>query len=96
MTLLSWRNSFYCEVFAPEGQGACRTASANGDRARSRFASGSSPAANRPKNASTVERPDPTWALEYEHFVELCAAPATDLARDLWIDEMLQSVAATA
>ena len=94
-TLLSWRNTFRLDLLGSEGSahvsGLCKWGPSTLTLRRRVLPSG------RPdEQAWTLEQADPTWELEYAHFVELCAAPATDLARDLWIDEMLQSVAATA
>jgi hypothetical protein len=41
----------------------------------------------------TLTEDDPTWALEYAHFKDLCARPArTDLSRDLWLQKLLRSL----
>ena len=39
----------------------------------------------------TLVQDDPTWALEYTHFKQLCADPApADLANDLWLNRLLR------
>ena len=37
---------------------------------------------------------DPTWALEYEYFKELCATGASNIDNDIWINATLKKLAA--
>jgi hypothetical protein len=37
----------------------------------------------------TLVQPDPTWALEYEHFKKLCARGESNIDNDIWINETL-------
>jgi hypothetical protein len=39
-----------------------------------------------------MEKPDPTWEAEYQHFRGLCRQPSHNLANDIWIQEMLGSL----
>jgi len=51
----------------------------------------------RPDEESVVlVEPDPTWALEYKHFLSLCETGGTNLHNDLWINDALGSLARTA
>ncbi|HKI93558.1 MAG TPA: hypothetical protein VJ986_14745, partial [Gaiellaceae bacterium] len=95
-TLLSWRNTFRLDLLGSEGSahvsGLCKWGPSTLALRRRVLPSGKPP-----EQAWTLEQADPTWELEYRHFLELCEAPATDLARDVWVDEMLRQVeAATA
>jgi hypothetical protein len=87
MTLLSWRNSFYCEVFAERGSAhvdcLCKWGPSTLTIRERIFPSGK-PTEQR----FTVERPDPTWALEYEHFKQLCRLGGNNLGTDIWIDSI--------
>jgi scyllo-inositol 2-dehydrogenase (NADP+) len=91
-TLLSWRNTFRLDLIGSEGSahidGLCKWGPTTLSLRRRVLPSGKPP-----EEAWTLEQPDPTWELEYAHFLELCAAPATDLARDVWIDGVLQEIA---
>jgi hypothetical protein len=41
----------------------------------------------------TLEQPDPTWAIEYEHFRTLCAAgTGTNIDNDIWINGVLHEL----
>lgn len=88
MTLLSWRNDFVCDVLAENGsahiRSLCKWGPTSFTRRRRVLPSG------RPTE-ETVElvQPDPTWALEYEHFKRLAATGAGNLDNDLWINETL-------
>ena len=73
MTLLNWRNHFYAEVFAEKGsahiQSLCKWGPSTFTVRDRKLPSG------RPdEETETLEQSDPTWALEYEHFKQLCAS----------------------
>jgi scyllo-inositol 2-dehydrogenase (NADP+) len=88
MTLLSWRNSFYCEVFAEGGSAHVDCLCKWGPSTltiRQRILPSGKPTEER----FTVERPDPTWAVEYEHFKGLCQTGGTNIGTDIWIDSVL-------
>lgn len=40
-----------------------------------------------------VEGPDPTWALEYQYFRQLCMTGETNIGNDLVINDALASLA---
>jgi predicted dehydrogenase len=92
MTLLSWRNHFTCDVFAEGGSAHIRSLCKWGPTTftlRSRVL----PSGRPPEEAVTLAQEDPTWALEYAHFKDLCArAVKTDLSRDLWLQKLLRSL----
>jgi predicted dehydrogenase len=95
MTLLSWRNHFTCDVLAEHGsahiESLCKWGPATFIRRRRTLPSG------RPdEEAITLVQPDPTWALEYEHFVDLCGRGASNLETGVWINDRLQALAGEA
>ena len=96
MTLLSWRNHFTCDVFAEKGSAHIELLCKWGPSTfthRTRIL----PSGRPPEEAVTLVQDDPTWALEYAHFKELCAANTqTDLANDLWLHHVLGKLGATA
>ena len=40
----------------------------------------------------TIEGPDPTWKMEYEHFKELCETGDVNIEKDLWINSVLNNL----
>jgi scyllo-inositol 2-dehydrogenase (NADP+) len=94
-TLLSWRNTFRLDVLGSEGSlhvhGLCKWGPST-LTLRERVL----PSGKPPEQAWTLERADPTWEAEHEHFLALCAAPDTDLGRDRWVDAVLRDVEAGA
>jgi predicted dehydrogenase len=90
MTLLSWRNHFTCDIFAERGSAHIRSLCKWGPTTfchRTRVL----PSGRPPEDVATLEQDDPTWALEYAHFAELCkAGPATDLSNDVWLNRLLR------
>jgi scyllo-inositol 2-dehydrogenase (NADP+) len=92
MTLLSWRNHFTCDVFAENGSAhissLCKWGPATFTH-RTRVLPSGRPA----EDMETLEQEDPTWALEYAHFRQLCeAGTATDLSNDVWLNRLLRNL----
>jgi predicted dehydrogenase len=92
-TLLSWRNTFQLDVVGETGslhvRGLCKWGPASLIVRRRTLPSGV-PA----EDVQTLEQKDPTWALEYAHFQNLCANGAGgNLANDRYINRTLQAVA---
>jgi scyllo-inositol 2-dehydrogenase (NADP+) len=92
MTLLNWRNHFYADVFAERGsahiQSLCKWGPSTFTLRRRKFPSG------RPDEESvTLVQPDPTWALEYEHFKDLCLSGRSNTENDMWINSVLNDLA---
>jgi predicted dehydrogenase len=89
MTLLSWRNHFTCDVFAENGSAHISSLCKWGPSEfthRVRIL----PSGRPPEESKTLVQDDPTWALEYAHFKELCAsAHRTDLSNDIWLNDVL-------
>ncbi len=92
MTLLSWRNHFTCDLFAENGSAHIDSLCKWGPstfRLRKRVL----PSGRPPEEAVTLVQDDPTWGLEYEHFMTLCGgAGRTDLAKDIWLHTVLEAM----
>ena len=95
MTLLSWRNHFTCDVLAEHGsahiESLCKWGPASFIRRRRRLPSG------RPdEEIVTLVQADPTWMAEYEHWKGLCRTGETNLDNDVWINDRLNDLTASA
>ena len=44
------------------------------------------------ETVEVLEQPDPTWQLEYDHFLELCRTAGTNLENDIWIYERISQL----
>ena len=91
VTLLSWRNHFYADVFAEKGSAhitsLCKWGPSTFSVRDRKLPSG------RPDEESvTLVQPDPTWAIEYEHFRKLCATGAGNIDNDIWINNTLRGL----
>jgi scyllo-inositol 2-dehydrogenase (NADP+) len=94
VTLLSWRNHFYCDIFAENGSAhissLCKWGPSQFTVRNRKLPSG------RPDEESvTLVQPDPTWALEYEHFKSLCVTGEGNAEADIWINDTLAGLSAT-
>ena len=94
MTLLSWRNTFRCDIFAEKGSAhidcLCKWGPSIFTLRKRVLPSG------RPtEETERLEMPDPTWVAEYAHFKERCARPAHNLDNDLWINNVFNRVRAS-
>jgi predicted dehydrogenase len=96
MTLLSWRNHFTCDVFGEHGTAHIASLCKWGPTTlttRMRVL----PSGRPPERATTLVQDDPTWALEYAHFKQLCLqGAATDLSGDLWLNKTLRKLGTAA
>jgi len=96
MTLLSWRNHFTCDVFAENGSAHIASLCKWGPSSftvRMRVL----PSGRPPEEIVTLVQDDPTWAIEYEHFKDLCAKRHVgDLADDLWLNRTLRRLGESA
>ena len=91
VTLLSWRNHHYTDVLAEKGsahiQSLCKWGPSTFVVRDRKLPSG------RPDEESvTLVQPDPTWALEYEHFKKLCDRGENNIANDIWINDTLRDL----
>jgi predicted dehydrogenase len=88
-TLLSWRNTFTLDVYGEQGSahinGLCKWGPS-----RLILRKRVLPSGKPEEQVQTLEQPDPTWALEYEHFKRLCQTGGTNLDNDMWINDVLK------
>jgi len=91
MTLLSWRNTFRCDVFAERGSAhidcLCKWGPSTFTLRRRVLPSG-----RPPEETETLTCADPTWEAEYAAFKQLCARPAHNLDNDIWINDVINAV----
>jgi len=93
VTLLSWRNHHYTDVFAEKGSAhissLCKWGPSTFTVRDRKLPSG------RPGEESvTLVQPDPTWAIEYEHFKRLCERGESNIDNDIWINDTLRGLQA--
>jgi predicted dehydrogenase len=93
MTLLSWRNHFTCDVFAEKGsahiESLCKWGPSTFIHRTRKLPSG------RPEEqAVTLVQPDPTWAVEYDHFKALAVSGGSNIDNDLWLNAQLNALTA--
>lgn len=91
VTLLSWRNHHYTDVFAEKGSAHIRSLCKWGPSTftvRERKL----PSGRPDEEAATLVQPDPTWALEYEHFKQLCQRGGSNIENDIWINDTLRDL----
>jgi scyllo-inositol 2-dehydrogenase (NADP+) len=94
-SLLSWRNHFYADVHAEKGSAHITSLCKWGPSSftvRGRVL----PSGRPDEEAVTLVQPDPTWALEYDHFKSLCRDGGSSLQTDLWISSTLHALGAAA
>jgi scyllo-inositol 2-dehydrogenase (NADP+) len=91
MTLVSWKNTFRCDVLAEKGSahvdGLCKWGPST-FTLRTRVLPSGRPI----EEIDTLNCPDPTWKAEYDHFLGLCRAPSTNIDNDIWINGVFNSV----
>jgi len=96
MTLLSWRNDFTCDVFAENGSAHIRSLCKWGPTIfchRTRVLPSGRPL----EESVSLVQEDPTWALEYAHFRNLCQARAeSSLSDDIWLNGLLRTLSRSA
>jgi scyllo-inositol 2-dehydrogenase (NADP+) len=91
MTLLSWRNTFRFDLFAEKGSAhidcLCKWGPSTFTLRQRLLPSG------RPtEEIETIQMADPTWQAEYDHFLNLCASPSTNIDNDIWINNVFAEV----
>ena len=89
MTLLNWRNHFYCDILAEKGSAHIRSLCKWGPAeflVRTRVL----PSGRPPEEQVMAVMDDPTWQLEYDWFKAACAqGRQTDLSNDLYVGRSL-------
>ena len=91
MTLLSWKNSFRCDIYAEFGSVHIDCLCKWGPSIfviRKRVL----PSGRPTEEIHRIEYSDPTWAAEYMHFKNLCASPSNNLENDIWINNIIRQV----
>jgi predicted dehydrogenase len=91
-TMVSWRNTFTLDIFGEQGSVhvfcLCKWGPSTFTLRKRVFPSG------RPEEqVDPIETKDPTWALEYEHFKNLCATGASNIDNYLWINGAMKQLA---
>jgi len=89
MTLLSWRNHFTADLLAERATAHIESLCKWGPTSfctRMRVL----PSGRPPEERTTLVQDDPTWALEYAHFKQLCERRLPgNLENDLWLSRSL-------
>ncbi len=89
MSLLAWRNTFACDIIGEKGSlhinSLCKWGPSQLIYRQRVFPSG------RPiEKSTTLIQTDPTWELEYRHFISLIETKQpTHLEKDIWIYDQL-------
>jgi len=94
LSLLSWRNHFYADIYAENGSAHINSLCKWGPSTftvRDRKL----PSGKPDEESITLVQSDPTWQMEYEHFTRLCQAGKNNLENDIWINNTLQKLAST-
>ena len=87
-TLLSYRNSFFADVYGENGSAHINCLCKWGPSIftyRKRVL----PSGKPDQEHHTLECADPTWAIEYDYFKNLCGTGQTNLKNDQWINKTL-------
>ena len=96
MSMVSWRNSFECNVYGELGSAHIDSLCKWGPSSlitRERILPSGKPS----EEKSILNQEDPTWEEEYKHFKKLCAEPATNtLRKDIAINSILLDLASNA
>jgi predicted dehydrogenase len=91
VTLLSWKNSFKIDIFAEKGtlhlDGLCKWG-ASSVHFRQRILPSGKPL----MESYIYEKPDATWALEFETFKKMCREGSNNLSKDIWINNVIADV----
>ena len=92
-TLLSWRNHFYCDLFAEHGSAHITSLCKWGPSSfvlRDRTL----PSGRPDEESITLIQSDPTWLAEYKYFKELCKKGVNNIDNDIWINDTLTNLSA--
>lgn len=94
MSLLSWRNEFYCDVIAEKGSAHIKSLCKWGPTEfiyRKRVL----PSGRPPEESNTMIQNDPTWQDEYNYFIQLISSKSsTSLQKDIWLSQQLNALGA--
>ncbi len=88
-TLLSWRNTFGLDVYGELGSAHINCLCKWGPSTltvRTRVLPSGRPS----ETVEVLDQPDPTWKLEFDHFLQLCSTGGSNLPNDLWISNAFE------
>jgi scyllo-inositol 2-dehydrogenase (NADP+) len=91
VSLLSWRNHFYVDIYAENGSAHISSLCKWGPSSitiRERIL----PSGRPKETVSTLVQPDPTWDIEYEHFKVLCKKGENNIDGDIWVNNILSKL----
>ena len=92
LSMLSWRNSFTCDIYGELGSAhinsLCKWGPSTFTYRKRVFPSG------RPSEENQILiKDDPTWELEFNHFIDICLkSKKPNLNKDIWINEMIKNL----
>ena len=96
MTLVSWRNHFGADVYGEKGSAHISSLCKWGPSVftcHTRVL----PSGRPPEESVTIAQPDLTWALEYQHFNNLCAGGGSgNIDNDIRLNGVLNGLARVA
>ena len=87
-SLLSWRNHFVADLHGEKGSAHIQSLCKWGPSSFT-FRERQLPSGRPPETTTTLVQDDPTWALEYTHFKQLCQTGAGNIENDIWINQVL-------
>jgi len=89
VTLLSWKNHFYADVYGENGSAhidsLCKWGPSTFTIRRRKFPSGKPE-----EEEKIVNKSDPTWLMEDIHFRKMCVTGDNNLEDDLWMNNVLK------
>lgn len=88
VSLLSWRNHFYCDIFAENGSAHIESLCKWGPSTFT-FRERKLPSGRPIEESVTFVQPDPTWDAEYAHFKTICTRGVNNIDNDIWINNVL-------
>jgi len=93
MTMVSWCNSFYCDIYGEKGSLHIDTLCKWGPSTIT-FRERILPSGKPNETSETLIQSDPTWESEYAYFKKLCATKdrIEDLSKDLYLLDALESL----
>jgi scyllo-inositol 2-dehydrogenase (NADP+) len=90
-TMLSWRNSFSLDILAEKGSVHVDCLCKWGPSTLT-FRERVLPSGRPPERAKILTQPDPTWRIEYQHFLELSKTGSSNIENDLAINTTLNDL----
>ena len=91
ISLLSWRNHFYTDIFAEKGSAHINSLCKWGPSTFT-FRNRKRPSGRPDENSVTLIQSDPTWSDEYKYFKEICKLAKSNIDNDIWINHTLQAL----